>query len=134
MLRIGFFVCLKNSLIIDDFFWGALRSTQDMGIENDTHILCRGCRGSGGNRVVRDIKISYFLSPHFLKVFRFPFSVFRFSRLFFRLQHDIRHNHLLHRDTTVLEGVAVVADMAIGIVVIDEEIVVVGEDITRCEV
>ena len=34
----------------------------------------------------------------------------------------------------MLEGVTIVADMAIGIVVIDEEIVVVGENIARREV
>ncbi len=52
----------------------------------------------------------------------------------FRFQHDIRHNHLLHRDAAVLEGVAVVADIAICIVVVDQEVVVVGKNITRREV
>ena len=52
----------------------------------------------------------------------------------FRLQDDIRHNHLLHRYTAVLKGVAIVADMAVGVVVIDQKIVVVRKNITRRQV
>ena len=47
----------------------------------------------------------------------------------FWLQNDKWHNHLFHRDTSVLEGVAVVANVAVCIVVVDEEVVIVGEDI-----
>ena len=78
------------------------------------------CASTLCSRSAASVQLSTFNSP--------------LSPLFFRLQHDIRHNHLLHRDTAVLEGVTIVADMAIGVVVIDEEIVVVGENIARREV
>ena len=47
--------------------------------------------------------------------------IFSFSGLSsrFGLQHRKGHNHLLHRDTAVLEGVAIVAYILVGIVVID---------------
>ena len=56
------------------------------------------------------------------------------AALLLGFQYDIWHDHLLHRDSAVLEGVTIVADMAIGIVVIDQKVVIVGENIARCEV
>ena len=50
------------------------------------------------------------------------------------LEYDVWHNHLLHRDASVLECITIVADVAIGVVVVDQEVVVVGENITRSEV
>ena len=56
------------------------------------------------------------------------------QKLFFWGEEYKRHHHLLHRYSTVLEGRTIVADMAISVVVIDEEIVVIGKDIARREV
>ncbi len=49
----------------------------------------------------------------------------------FWLQDNVWHDHLLHRDTTMLEGVFIVSNMAVSVVVIDQEVVVVGEYIAR---
>ena len=49
------------------------------------------------------------------------------------LQYNIGYDHLLHRDSAVLERVLVVAHKAVGIVRIDQEIAVVGEDVARRE-
>ena len=127
MLRIGFFVCLKNSSIIDDFWgwWCSFRENNEFREFSDKH------------SVVKFPKLFNLPKPSSQNmgiVFDTHILFFRLQHLFFRLQHDIRHNHLLHRDTAVLEGVTVVADMTISIVVIDKEIVVVGENIARREV
>ena len=56
------------------------------------------------------------------------------QKLFFGGEEYKRHHHLLHRYSTVLEGRTIVADMAIGVVVIDEKIVVIGKDVTGGDV
>ena len=56
------------------------------------------------------------------------------ERFLFWGEDYIRHNHLLHGYTAMLESIAVVADMAVGVVIIDEEVVVIGKDVAGSEV
>lgn len=62
------------------------------------------------------------------------YGTVRGQRSAFGAEDDEWHHHLLHRDAAVLERVLVVADEAVGVIVIDEKIGVVGEDIARREV
>ena len=50
-------------------------------------------------------------------------------RSLFWLKNDKRHNHLFHRDTSVLEGVTIVADVAVCIVVVDKKVVIICKNI-----
>ena len=53
------------------------------------------------------------------------------SAALFGVQHHERHNHFLHRDTAVLESVAVVGHVIVVVVGIGEEFVALCKDIGR---
>ena len=50
-----------------------------------------------------------------------------------RRERDARHEHLLHRDTSVLERVTVVIDVVVVVVGIGEEVLLVAEDVAVCQ-
>ncbi len=50
-----------------------------------------------------------------------------------RRERDARHEHLLHRDTSVLERVTVVIDVVVIVIGIGEEVLLVAEDVTVCQ-
>ena len=52
----------------------------------------------------------------------------------FTAQRYEGHNHFFHRNAAVLERVAVVADVAVRVVVVNQKIRIVGEDVARREV
>lgn len=50
-----------------------------------------------------------------------------------RRERDARHEHLLHRDTSVLERVTVVIDVVVIVIGIGEEVLLVAEDVSVCQ-